>query len=152
MSIVVKPPNNFEGNHIKMFLAGTIDMGNSVDWQKVVCDGLSDENVILLNPRRDDWNSDWEQTIDNDYFRGQVEWELNNLDVCDIILMYFDKDSKSPISLLELGLYADQRKMIVCCPQGFYRKGNVDIVCKKYNIKVVETLDQLIQLAKQSIF
>ena len=53
------------------------------------------------------------------------------------------KDSKSPITLLELGLHKDDN-IIVCCPEGFYRKGNVDIVCKKYNIKTCKTLNELV--------
>ena len=32
--------------------------------------------------------------------------------------------------------------MIVCCPEGFYRKGNVDIVCAKYNVPVFENFDE----------
>ena len=65
-----------------------------------------------------------------DYCCGQVEWELEGLELCDIIIMYFDSNTKSPISLLELGLFAHKKKMIVFCPNGFWRKGNVDVVCK----------------------
>lgn len=61
--------------------------------------------------------------------------------------MYFDPSTKSPISLLELGLYARAGKMIVCCPDGFWRKGNVDIVCFRHKIKQVQTLDALINMA-----
>jgi hypothetical protein len=48
--------------------------------------------------------------------------------------MYFDPNTLSPISLLELGLHAKSGKLIVCCPEGFYRKGNVDIVCQNFGI------------------
>ena len=62
--------------------------------------------------------------------------------------MYFSPETKSPISLLELGLYATSGKMIVCCPDGFWRKGNVEIVCEKYEIPLYETLDDLLNFIK----
>lgn len=59
--------------------------------------------------------------------------------------MYFDPKTKSPISLLELGLFARTGKLIVVCPKGFWRKGNVDIVCKRYEVKQVETIEEAIK-------
>jgi hypothetical protein len=56
--------------------------------------------------------------------------------------MYFDPNTKSPISLLELGLFASSKKLIVCCPDGFWRKGNVRIVCELYNIPLFNDYDQ----------
>lgn len=142
-------------NSYVMFLAGSIEMGKAVNWQKQVVEAFKeDENVLFLNPRRDDWDSSWEQSIKNKKFREQVEWELDALDFCDIILLYLDPKTKSPISLLELGLHATNRtrpQMIVCCPEGFWRKGNVDIVCKRYGIKEVETIQDLIKEAKKRI-
>ena len=58
--------------------------------------------------------------------------------------MYFDPNTKSPISLLELGLFAHSKKLIVCCPEGFWRKGNVDIVCDKYGIPNYDSLEKLL--------
>jgi hypothetical protein len=59
--------------------------------------------------------------------------------------MYFDPNTQSPISLLELGLHARDGKLIVLCPEGFWRKGNVDIVCEKYGVKQVESFEELIK-------
>jgi len=98
-----------------------------------------------LNPRRDDWDSSWEQKIENAQFKQQVEWELDALEYADWILMYFDPSTKSPISLLELGLFAETGKLIVCCPEGFWRKGNVDIVCEKYGVPQVDSIEELIE-------
>jgi len=66
------------------------------------------------------------------------------LEMADTILLYFDPKTKSPISLLELGLFAKSGKMMVCCPEGFWRKGNVDIVCERYRIPQFESLEELI--------
>ena len=55
--------------------------------------------------------------------------------------MYFDKDTKAPISLLELGLYAASGKMVVYCPEGFYRLRNVEIVYKGMGVPLMESFD-----------
>jgi hypothetical protein len=47
--------------------------------------------------------------------------------------------------LLELGLYAPSGKMVVCCPEGFYRRGNVQIVCDRFGIELVDTMEQLME-------
>ncbi len=140
-TIEIKAPNTLPK---KIFLAGSIEMGNAENWQEKIVTKFKDNGYIFLNPRRDDWDSSWEQKIENVQFNEQVTWELNALDSSDVIIMYFDPNTKSPISLLELGLYATSGKLIVCCPEGFWRKGNVDIVCKRYNIPTVETIDKLI--------
>ena len=68
-----------------------------------------------------------------------------------MIVVYFDHKTTSPITLLELGLFSRTGKLIVCCQEGFWRKGNVDIVCKKYNIKQVENLSELIKELRLNI-
>ena len=145
MSKVIKAPQNFTPlASPSVFLAGSIEMGKALNWQEIVEEMLGDTDITILNPRRDDWDSSWEQSIDNFQFREQVEWELEAQEKTDIIALYFCPDTKSPITLLELGLFAHTDKLIVCCPEGFWRKGNVDIVCKRYNIKNAPTLEHLI--------
>ena len=120
-----------------IFLAGSIEMGTAENWQEKVVRELSNEDVIILNPRRDDWDSSWEQKIDNPKFREQVEWELDAMIRASLIAMYFDPNTKSPITLLELGLFHEKtpyRELIVYCPEGYWRKGNVDIVCRRFGI------------------
>ena len=113
-------------------------------------EALENERVVILNPRRDDWDSTWLQEIDNPKFREQVMWELDALEEADIIVMYFDPNTKSPISLLELGLFARSKKLIVYCPDGFWRKGNVDIVCRKYGvIQCISLTDFICQIKEQ---
>lgn len=144
-AIEIQPPNEIVSKPYfkKVFLAGSIEMGKAEDWQKRIIKDLSNNTIIFLNPRRKDWDSSWEQDISDPQFKEQVEWELNGLEKADIIVLYFDPETKSPISLLELGLHAHEDKMIVLCPKGFWRKGNVDIVCKKYGVKQVESFEEL---------
>lgn len=148
MTRVIKPPTAVERaeGEFFVFLAGTIDMGDSPDWQADVARQLANvPGLVLLNPRRDDWDSTWEQDKDNPHFRGQVEWELDNLAGADLIVMVLLPGSQSPVSLLELGLFADVVPTIVYCPEGFHRKGNVDIVCELYGIQVLDDYPQLLQ-------
>ena len=126
-------------------------MGNAEDWQHTVETRLSDEEVILLNPRRDDWNKEWKPVSTDTHFRNQVEWELNALEKADIIIMFLAPGSQSPVSLLELGLYARTHKLMVVCPEGFWRKGNVDIVCEKYSIETYSELHILLEALKEKI-
>lgn len=144
----VKAPNKYDKDtkSLKIFLGGAIDMGKAVDWQKQIANAFEgNDNVLLLNPRRDNWDSSWEQTIENKHFKEQVEWELDALDDCDFIVMVLTKDSKAPISLLELGLHAKSKKLLLFCEDGFYRKGNVDIVAKRYQIHQLESIDEIIE-------
>lgn len=144
----LKPPEGDitrHDRHFKLFLAGTIDMGNSVDWQDEVASRYTDiEDVAIFNPRRDNWSDgpEWVQDISNPIFCGQVEWELAALRESDCILMNLLPDSKSVVSMLELGLFAASNKMIVVCPEGFWRRGNVQIVCDQYDIGLYNTLEE----------
>ncbi|MBE0390622.1 nucleoside 2-deoxyribosyltransferase domain-containing protein [Flavobacterium sp. PL002] len=152
---VIYPTSKIEAKGLKIFLAGTIDMGNSMDWQQKIIDDLQllyhDKELAILNPRRKNWDSSWAQTIENEQFSSQVNWELDALEASDFIVMFFDKNSKSPISMLELGLFADSKKILVCCEEGFWRKGNIDIVCKRKAIPTFENLEDLIKDLKTKI-
>ncbi len=147
MAIEIQAPNDIPNvkTNTKIFLGGSIEMGKAIDWQKDLIERLRDEPITFLNPRRNDWDSSWTQEITNPQFKEQVDWELNGLENADIIVMVFDPNTMSPISLLELGLHASSEKMVVICPEGFWRKGNVDIVCEKYNIKQVKNIDELVE-------
>lgn len=142
---VIKPPNGIaSAKSPRLFLAGSIEMGKAQNWQAILEEALSDLSGTIYNPRRDDWDPSWTQDINNDAFYEQVRWELGALEDSDLIIMYLETNTISPISLLELGLFAKSGKMLVCCPNGFHRKGNVDIICEKYKIPTVKSLDELI--------
>jgi hypothetical protein len=148
---VIKAPEPLNFDNQSVFLAGSIEMGKAIDWQTSVTASLVGTDITILNPRRDDWDSSWEQTKTNPKFKEQVLWELNGMKAADIILMYFEPSTKAPITLLELGLFADSGKIIVVCPNGFWRKGNVDVVCEHCDVSQVETLDQAVALIKSVV-
>lgn len=126
-----------------VFLAGSIDLGQSVDWQAELALSLVDCPGTLLNPRRAQWDSSWLAEAAFPPFREQVEWELAAMEAAGMIAFYFAPQSQAPVTLLELGLAARERKAVVCCPPGYWRKGNVDVVCERYNIPMVAALEDL---------
>jgi Nucleoside 2-deoxyribosyltransferase like len=147
MAQIIKPPTPLPDMFAapSIFLAGSIAMGQAEPWQAEVERALADLPTIILNPRRDEWDASWPQRADHAQFRGQVEWELAAQERAGLIAMYFAPGTQAPITLLELGLFADSGRLVVCCPEGFWRKGNVDIVCERYGVPQVDELDALIE-------
>jgi nucleoside 2-deoxyribosyltransferase len=117
-------------SEMKIFLAGTIDDGKSTDWQKEVKDLLGDTDIIVYNPRRYDFP---EHPLEEDVVR-QIRWEQEHLDDADLIVMNFLDGSLSPITLLEMGLYAKSGKLMVFCNENYWRYTNVKETCRKYHI------------------
>lgn len=140
---------DYKPNDFKIFLAGTIDNGDSVNWQNEVIwlmkyknsgpDPDKDDsigNIVVFNPRRENWNINaTEKDVEK-----QILWEEDHLDEADLIVMVLADNSKSPISLLELGLYGPEGKMIVFCTDKFYRFTNVRLTCEKFNIPLVQSV------------
>jgi len=150
--IEVQPPNQVDGHYNswpKVFLGGSIEMDTAERWQDRVKAACLNESVVFFNPRRDDWDSSIKQSMSDPRFSEQVNWELDNLIyTCDIAAFYFDPNTKSPITLMELGYIAgmgNSRPLtIVCCPQGFWRRGNVEIICDRATIGLVDNFDDFI--------
>ena len=151
-TVVVSPePLSLDDPRPRVFLGGSIGMGAAPDWQADLIGGLSDMDVVILNPRRPDWNPAWKPEASEPEFRRQVEWELAALEAADVIVMYFTPGTQSPISLLEMGLHARSGKLIVLAPEGFWRKGNVDITAEVYGVRQVVDLDQLLAAARSAL-
>ena len=138
---MIKPDHDdqYSSNCITLFCAGSINAGSSFPWADDLKNYFENKihnkhiSLCLFNPRRDTWNPTLEQKQSNEEFNHQVNWELNNLEKSDIIFMNILSNSISPISLLELGMFA-RYNIIVCCPKAFWCSGNVEIVCCRFNI------------------
>jgi hypothetical protein len=126
-----------------VFLAGSIDNGRAVDWQADITGRFAGHDITVLNPRRDNWNADLDNDISDSVFRAQVEWELDALDAATYIVFYFAPGSQAPVTMAELGLTARSGKVVVCCPRGFYRRGNVQIICRRFDIPLVSSIEAL---------
>jgi hypothetical protein len=140
-------------SHMKsVFLAGSIEMGKASPWQERLVNEFSDrDNIVFLNPRRDDWDSSWVQDpTKGTQFHTQVSWELDHIEYADLVVFYFDPSTQSPITLLELGVCLGSNKnILVCCPDGYFRKGNVTITCKRHGVGILDTYEDLVFAMKE---
>ncbi|HEU0032741.1 MAG TPA: nucleoside 2-deoxyribosyltransferase domain-containing protein [Kofleriaceae bacterium] len=131
-----------------VFLAGSIEMGLAADWQSTLVTALDDRALTILNPRRLDWDATWRQSMSEPRFRAQVEWELDALERADVIAMWFAPETRAPITLLELGLTARTGKLVVGCPDGFWRKGNIEVVCARFGLALANDWDAFVTLVR----
>jgi len=148
----IKAPRFVSDRLATVFLAGSIEMGAAEHWQERVVAMLAWTGWTLLNPRRDDWDDSWDQSMDDTRFVEQVQWELQGIEQAEKVLVYFAPDTKAPITLLELGIVSqikEPENVLVVCPKSFYRKGNVDVVCDRYRIKQYDTLEAACEALKR---
>jgi len=79
-----------------------------------------------------------------------------------VVVVWFAKDTKAPVSLLELGMVAKEEftggggngdgerkrrrrsKAVVVCEEGFWKEGNVRMVCNKYGVEIVDGFEALV--------
>jgi hypothetical protein len=135
---------NYNGS---VFLAGSIEMNKATEWQKRVVAALEDLSVAILNPRRMAWDPDWEQRPSNPDFRAQVTWEHDGLDTVDVVALYFEAGTNSTIALMELAKVAAERPkdIVVCCPEGFWRVGNVEMTVERYELCLVRNFADMVE-------
>lgn len=149
---VIKPPTDLWEIHdsegFSLFAGGSIEQGAAEMWQDRLAVDLQNINGSIYNPRRDDWDSTLEQRISNPQFLGQLEWEYLAMELATKLFFYFDPNTKSPITIGEVYMLAptvDPSDMTVVCPDGFWRKGNIEFICHKFDIPVFNTfMDGLI--------
>ena len=141
--------------HPILFLAGSIEQGAAPNWQLEATrhyqTRFQNEDLVVVNPRRENWDSSLEQKFENREFNWQVSFELDHLEKADAVVMWLHPGTLSPISLFEFGLLAGWtsmgglNKLVIGCPDGFWRKGNVEVVTNRYRIQLVSTLEETLQ-------
>jgi hypothetical protein len=146
---VVRAPEPLSMRHDEksVFLAGTV----AGDWRQRVMESLRDADVTIIDPRRSDWDSSWDENADDARFRVQTEWELEAQERASIIAMYLSPESEASVSLLELGISAGRGNVVVCCLDGFWCKRLVDIVCRRHGLTTAPDLSAMIQAIKTAI-
>lgn len=158
--IEIKPPAQLgkSKDRFDIFLAGSIENGKAEEWQQSFVEELKKlktPSIGVFNPRRENWDPSWTQD-DNPELIKQIEWELDHLEEANLIVMYLQPGTISPISLLELGIFAKEvysmkKQMIVLCPPGFHRRANVITTCMYYDITMAKDMKDLIKKTKQLI-
>lgn len=157
MSTIVSAPLNYviRDDTPCLFLSGSLEGGDRIEgWQTCVIQALQDiDNLIILDPRRPDWTAGLHQGVASPCFCQQVEWELEGLRRAHWVAINFVADTMSPITLLELGLAAasTNSKAIVCCPESYWRRGNVEITCKRYNVPFYESFEDFLLALRKAV-
>jgi nucleoside 2-deoxyribosyltransferase len=133
---------------IKIFFAGSIDNGMTEEWQDKLFRDINDtpteaelkKDIVCFNPRRKNWSK-----LEEDKLTEQIEWELNHIDVADLVVVYFADDSYSPITMLELGtLLARHKNIVIYCSPKFYRYRNIRVTSERYGYSVCETYEEFL--------
>lgn len=132
---IFRAPERANKEQYSVFLAGSIDMGNAVDWQSQYENEFKKYRINIYNPRRIDFNNKEKQSINNPYFKEQVTWELEHLEKSECIIYHFANNSQSVITLLELGKFSNfNNKKIFVYAQEYFRLGNLEIFCDRYKL------------------
>jgi hypothetical protein len=134
----------------KIFLAGSIENGTARKWQEEIVKHFRIYDVIFFNPYRDNWDAEIKNSQSNPNFNNQVNWEMDKIEKSDIIVFNIEPDTKSPITLMELGFCIGRlgsihvsKRLIVRCPSEFWRAGNVELICTRYDVQLVRSFEEL---------
>lgn len=142
---LIRAPSDKESRFVKsVFLAGTTSTVDGHNWHELVTAAMFEVPITIYDSYRKDWDSAWREDIEFAPYREQVEWEVERQEKADMVVLYFDPASQAPVSMLELGLCARvPGKAIVLCPEGYCKRGNVQVVCRKYGVEMVDSVDEL---------
>lgn len=135
-----------------IFLAGPTDFNWREGFVTALKQHLTALNITIFDPFQPKWDSTWKEDLDADpRFAAQVDWELAHQDKATTVAVFFHADSQAPVSLLELGLCARSGKAVVGCEPGYWKRGNVLAVCRRYEVPLADSLDGLAHLAAQKL-
>ncbi|WP_055447706.1 nucleoside 2-deoxyribosyltransferase domain-containing protein [Lacinutrix mariniflava] len=125
------------------FLAGSMDFNESNSWRQKIMQEMK-HLVHFLDATRIEHND-----FSDSQMKEHIEWELDALIISDKIILNFKEDSKSPISILELGMYVKSSKLVVVCPNKFYQRRYINVLCNKYNTPFFDSFDEAIEYLKK---
>jgi len=54
------------------------------------------------------------------------------------------------VTMLEIGLFAG-KESVLCIEEGFYRRGNLEIVAQRYNIPIYRKLDDMLADLREAL-
>ncbi|RGP71301.1 hypothetical protein FSPOR_3422 [Fusarium sporotrichioides] len=144
MVVMAPQPANLSDRTTSVFLAGITTSTGDTDWRQAFTDALINYPITILNPNRPDWDSTWREDFSDKRWVEQVSWELDMQEAANIIVFMFHEATEAPISLMELGLAVRTKPVIVCAHPDYKKRGNVDAVCRRFGVKLLSTLEELV--------
>jgi len=147
MIYVEAPERTFPTTKKSIFLAGSIT--GARNWQKEVVQAIKDFDVVVFNPRRDNF-----PIHDPSAALEQITWEHEMLRKADMIQMWFDGNTVSPICLFELGAWIMTSKpMVIGMDPNYQRRQDVEIQTKlvRPEIPIVYAMDDFTNVVSDMI-
>jgi len=129
IKVIYAPEYVTNKNALSVFIAGGIT--NCPDWQQELLDYLDKSTInknhyMFYNPRREFFD-----VSDPTQSEIQIKWEYNFLNESKILFFWFCKETMNPITLYELGKWANGSKedkmLVVGCDPEYARKEDVKI-------------------------
>jgi hypothetical protein len=137
-------PTDFDDDAVTVFLAGGI--GNCPDWQADMVSLFEDTSLVLLNPRRKEFEVPWTRQASEE----QINWEFEALKRADIVLFWFaEGGSVQPIALYELGSHARDRgkRIVVGTHPDYARRDDIEIQVRLLRGKDFPIYNSLVAVA-----
>lgn len=125
---------------VSLFLGGGIT--SCPQWQSVIVHWLNKTKLILLNPRRTEFD-----VTDSNVEVQQIKWEFSHMQRATAIMFWFPCETLCPITLFELGKWIiTDKKMFIGCHPEYKRKRDVQIQVGLVRTKQIihESLESMI--------
>jgi hypothetical protein len=135
----IECPQIYTGKETSLFLGGGIT--GCSNWQKDLVSLLSDTNLVLLNPRRENFDIN-----DRHMEEEQIKWEFEHLLKASAVSFWFTKETLCPITLYELGKQIVSNKPVFLGIHPEYaRKRDLEIQTRliRPNLKISYSLSDL---------
>lgn len=130
---ILTPPSLFAANTgPKIFLAGSIDSGQALDWQSDVAAYIEtswvEVDITVYNPRR---TEEFLPEMENE----TAAWSIAMLNMADYILLHLTGDGASPISTLELGIFINDQRLFLSIDDSYSRKELVEYHYNSFGVQ-----------------
>jgi hypothetical protein len=135
----VEAPTEYTGTSPSLFLAGGIT--GCDDWQSRMTEILDPLDLVVLNPRRNDFPID-----DPTAAERQIHWEHRHLRRATARLFWFPSATLCPITLYELGAWSMMPgPLFVGVDPAYARRRDVEIQTSlvRPDVRVVRSLPDL---------
>jgi hypothetical protein len=136
-------PESIDDYKKTLFLGGGISgVGN---WQAEMVRLLQDTELILINPRRTNFDvNNTKMTVE------QIQWEYHHLNLSHARMFWFPPETLCPITLFELGRFSVQSNpLFVGCDPKYAR--SLDLEEQMKHVRRSEVMFDLEILARQII-
>jgi len=143
-------PNEFDFRNGLM--ANLLFLGGGISgcplWQSQMVELLSDTKLVLVNPRRDDFDVNSAEMA-----KKQIIWEFKYLSCSTGRLFWFPAETLCPITLFELGKFCEKADpLFVGCHPEYKRKLDLEVqlsLARSWNPEISYSLEDLADRVKK---